>query len=128
MLVKILKTNKKIAYLDLSDCQLSFFNSRKLIEPISESIYLRLIKLDMNNITDTFVIEFCDSVKNLTDKDFKLNDELERKESDEFTINASSEEDRSIDSEKQGLSTLSFESNKITDIGVGAMCDLLNSK
>ena len=128
MLVKVLKTNKKIAYLDLSDCQLSFYNSKQLVEPISESINLKLIKLDMNNITDTFIGDLWDSVKNLTQKDFSFNEELDHKENDEFTINASSEEDKTNETDKFGLATLSLENNKITDNGVETLCDLLNSK
>lgn len=121
MLAKLLQTNKKIEYLDLSDCHLSFFNSKLLIKPISESLNIRFLNLDLNNLTDTFLNEFCQSVKGLTQKDFKVFDEMEAKEYDEFTINISSEEDKSVTSQRFGLCTLSLENNKITDDGVEAL-------
>ena len=72
--VKALANNlsfwQSIQSLDLTNTGLDEFKATSLIAPLSKMLNLRELILDKNTLNDTFIVRFCDSIKDLTEDDF----------------------------------------------------------
>lgn len=116
--------NKSIRYLNLSNCHLTDALAKILITPISESLNLKLITLDSNKLSDSFLSDFCSTLKPLTEDDFKakLQENFMITQDEEFTLRAGSEDQKVNDADKVGLVGLSLANNRITDFGAEHLC------